>query len=592
VLDIGFAMLDGQIIVASCGLDGALKLWDTASMHSAGEPLIEHPEWIRRVTAKKRSRTGLPQKYFPVAISGIVADRYVTLRGDGDMITASAYLIGGRSKTTQFALDMSGEDWFCSCIAHGDALNGQIVAAAFDGRIRIWDLERRVAAGTDMRMDGDLARVIVVRHDGDRILLAAGGVEGWLYLWNLGTRTIVHKFHTTSAAGPIGALDLKRLNGRLFVAAGFDNGSISLWDGDSGWQIGRQLLGHEGRITAMALTVINGRSTIISGGDGGSVRRWDITGDTGEHVASPMQRVIPGTVLSMTTAATDCSQVAAGTDLGTIHLLDIDSGVISDDFQLSDGVDAIAIGQLQGRAVVAGGRYGGVIQAWDLTTRKPYPPLLEQSPKWGLLDISQVGKRLLVASVDEDNRFRLRDIETSRQIGTPILLPKGGIEKVVLTALNGDPVGVIQFKNSRMGIHAYDMRSGRLHRKFRPGTPLPSTMGVNIVNNTPIVVYLCSDFFIRAWDISSGKLVGHSSTIYDDDAISPIVVGKLGEHIIVVAFDVADQGSIIRMWRLSDWYEFFTLSLPFNNYAISIQDPFICIGGEKGILSLQVNPSI
>ena len=100
--------------------------------------------------------------------------------------------------------------------------------------------------------------------------------------------------------------------------------------------------------------------------------------------------------------------------------LDLESGAAKYEFELSDCVDAVAFGQLRGRAAVAAGKYGGVIQAWDLTTRSPYPPLANQSARWGLLDIREVGGRLLVASVDEDNRFRLRDIETSEEIGPPI----------------------------------------------------------------------------------------------------------------------------------------------------------------------------
>ena len=151
------------------------------------------------------------------------------------------------------------------------------------------------------------------------------------------------------------------------------------------------------------------------------MRRWDIL-ERDDDSSRPTQRVIPGTVLCMTTdaAAAGRGLVAAGTDYGTVHLLDLESGAAKYEFELSDCVDAVAFGQLRGRAAVAAGKYGGVIQAWDLTTRSPYPPLANQSARWGLLDIREVGGRLLVASVDEDNRFRLRDIETSEEIGPPI----------------------------------------------------------------------------------------------------------------------------------------------------------------------------
>jgi hypothetical protein len=161
---------------------------------------------------------------------------------------------------------------------------------------------------------------------------------------------------------------------------------------------------------------------------------------------------------------------------------------------------------------------------------------------------------------------------------------------VILTALEGGPVGIIQTEKDG-NIHAYDMIKGCLLREIHAGTPLPSVIGANIIKDTPIIISICSDFFIRAWDLSTGKLLSESPTQYDC-CINPIVVGEVGGHNIVVAFELGDDGGMIRIWRLSDWYELLAISLPFNNDAISIQDPFVCVGSEKGILCLCVNPSL
>ena len=83
-------MLDSRMIVASCALDGTLKLWDMGSMRPIGEPLVEHLAWIRSITAKSGSNRRFPRRYFPLDISGIVADRYVTIRGDADAIIGYA----------------------------------------------------------------------------------------------------------------------------------------------------------------------------------------------------------------------------------------------------------------------------------------------------------------------------------------------------------------------------------------------------------------------------------------------------------------------------------------------------------------------
>jgi hypothetical protein len=50
------------------------------------------------------------------------------------------------------------------------------------------------------------------------------------------------------------------------------------------------------------------------------------------------------------TAAAGSGRVAAGTEYGAVHLLDLESGAAEYEFQFGDRVDAIAFGQLCGRA--------------------------------------------------------------------------------------------------------------------------------------------------------------------------------------------------------------------------------------------------
>lgn len=590
VLDIGFAILQGRVIMASCALDGALKLYDLPSLLAIGEPLIEHPTWLGRITDEQIGLDPPPQRYFPIDISGIVADRYIRLCGDSNEITAYALNIENNEMRTTVRFDSLAVDWFCSCIAHGDALDNQLIAGAFDGSIRVWDLNRRLAVGTDMRMEDDLVTALVVRDDSGRKLIVSGGGGRCIYLWDLGTRKEIKKFITPQSVGGTRTLDIRRLDGRLFVAAGFESGSIIVWDGDSGVQIGREMVGHESEVTAVIVEMINNRPTIISGG-GGGLRRWDIIENQAD-AASPSfsQRISPGVISSMTShpAIQGRAMLAAGTDDGTVHLLDLESGSAQNHFQLDARVRAIAFGQLGGRAVVAAGTYEGSLQVWDLSTRIL---LSNQSLGSCFFDIGLVDDKLLVAFVDVDDKFRLEDIETAREIATPTSLDFPFDERigaVVLTEVSGRPIGILQATDSGI-IYIYDMLEGRLLRTIDAKIPLPSVLGAANIKEMTIVVSLCSDSCMRAWNVSTGEMLSESSVEYE--WVTSTAVGELGGNVVVIGFEWGEDGGMIRMWRLPDWLEFFKMSLPLNIYAISIQDPFVLIGGEKGILCLRVDPS-
>jgi hypothetical protein len=163
VLDIGFAILRGRIIVASCALDGALQLYDLPSLRPIGAPLTEHRRWLAQITAEPRDLGSYPQRYFPIDIAGLVAGRYIQIRGDSNEITAYVTLEdNAKAGIIPFKRFTA---WFCSCVAHGDALDGELVVGCFDGRIMLWDLNQRFLSETNMRMEDDLVTALVVRKD-------------------------------------------------------------------------------------------------------------------------------------------------------------------------------------------------------------------------------------------------------------------------------------------------------------------------------------------------------------------------------------------------------------------------------------------
>ena len=67
------------------------------------------------------------------------------------------------------------------------------------------------------------------------------------------------------------------------IASASDDGTVRLWDAETGSAIGEPLQGHKGRVWSVAFSPTEQR--IASGGEDGTVRLWNT--ETGKAVGKP-----------------------------------------------------------------------------------------------------------------------------------------------------------------------------------------------------------------------------------------------------------------------------------------------------------------
>ena len=75
-------------------------------------------------------------------------------------------------------------------------------------------------------------------------------------------------------------------HGRPVIVSGGGDGTVRVWDLESGEPVLGPLTGHDGGVNAVAVGERHGRPVIVSGGDDRTVRVWDL--ESGEPVLGPL----------------------------------------------------------------------------------------------------------------------------------------------------------------------------------------------------------------------------------------------------------------------------------------------------------------
>ncbi len=474
---------DGQTL-ASSSWDKTIRLWDVETFQPLGAPLTGHTDQVYTLAFNPDGQTLVSGGRDNAVIFWNVTDR-----NNPSPIRTPLY----EHTNSVLALAFS---------PNTPAGTGrQILASSgFDNVILLWDAttaNNPVLIPSSLKGHTDAIDDLAFHPDGQ--ILASSSRDGTIRLWNIQTGRPLGE-PLTGHRSAVKSLALSP-DGQILAWGGADY-TITLWDMASGKRIGRPLTGHEDWVNGLAFNPQRKMMASASGDD--TIILWNVT--TGRQIGNPV--TAHQEWVDKIDFSPDGTMLASGGGDNTVRLWSVTGSGLELRSEFSghtDVVNDVAFSP-DGQLLASAGDDQTVI-VWEIASGKQklkFDQGRRNDPiegDAGSLAFSPDGRTLAVGY--NDFKIRVWDIETGLQLGRSLTGHSGWIEEIA----------------------------------FSPDT-LAGTGGKILASASSV------DKSIRLWDVATGQSLGPPLFGHSADVIS-ITFSRDGQTLI----SSGDDGLIIR-WNL------------------------------------------
>lgn len=263
------------------------------------------------------------------------------------MMADAGYLLSGLDRRSDIASTLSIALRRSQYPATARSLDGLVT----DQALRALWLRRDEDVSAGSVDEGHVGAVVSVACAGH--LVASGGEDGLVRLWDLESRRLLRAFH--GHTGWVFATALSR-DGLILASAG-DDAMIRLWRTDTGAPIG-VLAGHSRRIRSLAFS--RSGALLVSGGEDGAICSWDID----RLILLRKMQTVGTPIWSVAIGGDDESVVAGVGEDEFVRLFDLHTGRLLDErASHRDWVRTVAFASSQSLLVTGSGDCS--VQLWS-----------------------------------------------------------------------------------------------------------------------------------------------------------------------------------------------------------------------------------
>jgi WD40 repeat protein len=565
---------DGPVAVSG-GADGSVRIWDLETGFLVGRPITGHTAAVRAVAVTKLQGR-------PVAIS-VGDDRSVRVwdlesgEAVGKPLTSRAAVhtvavtqlrgrmvaVLGSDDGSVSARDLETGEHLISptaSVEHGLRLfNGVTI----EGRTPLVHFVGHTDAVRAMAVADFRGRPIVASTSRGR----ARSEYGYIYstaksrrvsMWDLETRELIYKrmsSRTTTAEawaeyGEVLAIAVAEWQDGQLVLFGCADGSVRVWDLNTGEAAMEPFEGHAAAVLAVAVGELHGRAVVITGSRDRSVRVWDLA--SGAAIGEPF--ISQAEVRAV--AATELQGrpvVVSGSGDGSVQVWDLASGVRPQEpfTGNSSVVRVVAATELQGRPVVVSGSHDGSARVWDLATGFGVGrPFTGHTAAVLAIAVADLQRRRVIISGSDDGSVRVWDPVTGIEVGKPFVVGKPFIGRTATLALtvaelHGRPVAVSASRDGSLQV--WDLATGvEVGGPFTGHSAGVLALTVAELRGRPVILSAGRDGSVRVWDLATGVEIRKPSTGHTSEVLAVAAAELHGRWVVISGG--ADRS--VRVWDL------------------------------------------